>query len=271
MKQIKWKNLLIIFFILICLIGLIISVINIIKWNIDSKNIDKQIADIQDIVEIVEIDDTENTEIVEPTMEVPKADPYWDYIKVKLIDVNFDELKKINKQTKGWIQINGTNINYPFVQTKDNKYYLNHAFDKSYNGAGWIFMDYRNVSNNYKNTILYGHGRYDNTMFGSLKNILTSGWLNNSDNYIVKLSTEEENTLWQVFSIYQIPVTSDYLQVDFSNDEEFEIFLKKLTDRSSYNFNTLVTSKDRIITLSTCYKNNDRVVLHAKLIKSEKK
>ena len=55
---------------------------------------------------------------------------------MNLINVDFNELKKINSNTKGWIQVNGTNINYPFVQAKDNKFYLTHSFDKSYNSAG---------------------------------------------------------------------------------------------------------------------------------------
>ena len=49
-------------------------------------------------------------------------------------------------------------INYPFVQTSDNDYYLNHSFNKKYNDAGWVFMDYRNNASNFdKNTILYAH------------------------------------------------------------------------------------------------------------------
>ena len=55
---------------------------------------------------------------------------------MNMIDINFNELKKINNDVKGWIKVNGTNINYPFVQSSNNKYYLTHTFDKSYNLAG---------------------------------------------------------------------------------------------------------------------------------------
>ena len=106
-------------------------------------------------------------------------------------------------------------------------------------------------------------------MFGSLKNILSSGWTNNLNNYVIKLSTESENTLWQVFSVYRIPTTNDYLQIDFDNDEEFENFSNMLKERSNFNFNTTVSGSDKILTLSTCYNNDDKVVLHAKLIKKE--
>ena len=189
---------------------------------------------------------------------------------MNLININFEELKNINPNTKGWIQVNGTNINYPFVQANDNKYYLTHSFDNSYNSAGWVFLDYRNNINLLsKNTILYAHGRLDNTMFGSLKNILKSNWLNNTNNYVVKLSTETENTLWQVFSIYRIPTTNDYIKTNFSSDEDFINWTSILIDRSMHNFNTSVEKNDIILTLSTCYNNDEKVVLHAKLIKKE--
>ena len=186
-------------------------------------------------------------------------------------DVNFDDLLKVNNHTKGWIQVKGTNINYPFVQTKDNDYYLNRSYDKSYNKAGWVFLDFRNKYTDNKNTIIYAHGRTDTTMFGSLKNILKSDWLDNKDNYVVKISTPEENTLWQVFSVYHIKTTSDYIRTDFDNDEDFLKFTKMLTERSKYNFNVEILGNDQILTLSTCYNDFEKMVMHAKLIKRSKK
>ena len=44
-----------------------------------------------------------------------------------------------------------------------------------------------------------------------------------------------------------------------------------IKNRSSHNFNTNVTSTDIILTLSTCYNNNEKMVVHAKLIKKEVK
>ena len=266
--KVKLKNLVLFLIIIICITTLIISSKNIINWIIDSNKTEKQIKEITEIVEVEEVEENENTEIIEQKEEPPKENPYWDYIKMNMINVNFNELKQKNPDTKGWIKVNGTNINYPFVQANDNKFYLNHTFNKSYNSAGWVFLDYRNNINELsKNTIIYAHGRLDTTMFGSLKNILSSGWLNNTNNYVVKLSTETENTLWQVFSVYHIPTTSDYIKVHFSSNEEFTKWAKMLLDRSVHNFNTSIN--DQVLTLSTCYNDKEKVVLHAKLIKKE--
>lgn len=273
-NNLKKINLMLFVIIFVSLVGFIISIINILKWKIDSNKILEQVEFVQEKVEINEVVEEENEfiEIIEQEEIIPQFDPYWGYIKMNLINVDFGELKIINNDTKGWLQVNGTNINYPFVQANDNKYYLTHSFDRSYNQAGWVFLDYRNnIEELNKNNIIYAHGRLDKTMFGSLKNILKSGWINNVDNHIVKLSTEKHNTLWQVFSVYKIPTTNDYIQVHFSSNEEFLDFGNMLIGRSSYKFNTHINANDKILTLSTCYNDYEKVVLHAKLIKIEDK
>jgi len=268
-KKLNKKNLVLLIILLISIILLFIALFNVIFWFIDNGNINKQIDDINYVTKVEVINDNENTEIIEQD-NIKKSDPYWDYIKMDMINVDFDELLSVNKDTKGWIQVNGTNVNYPFVQTTNNDYYLTHAFDKSWNDAGWVFLDYRNnLSNRDKNTIIYGHSRLNKTMFGSLKNILTSGWLDNTDNYVIKLSTQYENTLWQIFSVYHIPTTNDYIQTDFKDNSEFYSFATMLLNRSQHNFNTTISENDQILTLSTCYKNDEKLAIHAKLIKKE--
>ena len=271
MIKIKWGNVLLAILFEIFLIAFIVSVVKISKWYIDSKSTKIQITTINENISVDEVSDNENTEIINSGSAM-ESDPYWDFIKTNLIDVDFSKLKSINPDVVGWIQINNTNINYPFVQARDNSYYLTHSFNRSYNEAGWVFVDYRNsIGNEEKNTIIYAHGRLDTTMFGNLRKILTNGWLNNQDNHVIKISTESENTLWQIFSVYRIPTTSDYLKTRFVSDKEFQQFINLISSRSNYNFNTSVSVEDRIITLSTCYNDNDKVVVHAKLIKREKK
>ena len=257
----------------VVLLVLIFSVYKIVVWVKDNNEIREQTELINEKVEISEVkDENKDIEIIEQDKKPEPTNPYWDYIKMNLIDVDFDNLKEINKYTAGWIQVNGTNVNYPYVQAYTNEHFLYNDFYNKPNEAGWIFMDYRNNKEVFdKNTIIYGHSRKDTTMFGSLKKILTSDWYNNKDNYIVKLSTDKENMLWQVFSIYHIKTTSDYLKTNFKSDNEYKIFLDMISKRSMKDFNTTVSTKDKVLTLSTCYKTDERLVLHAKLIKKSKK
>lgn len=190
---------------------------------------------------------------------------------MNLLEVNFKNLLARNPDTVGWIQVKGTNINYPIVQTINNDYFLNHAFDKTKNDASWVFMDYRNNSTNFdQNTIIYAHSRYNGTMFGSLKNILNSSWYTNKNNYIIRLSTPTENTMWQVFSAYTIEKENYHITPNFNTIEEYNQFLNTLKVRSSVSFSATVNSNDKILTLSVCKDNfGSRVVMHAKLIKKE--
>lgn len=272
-KRKKKKNTTWIFVILFSIfISIIVfCLIKIFIWGKDNKDTSKVINDITNAVNVTLRDDDDNTELVNDTNEEETSD-YWYYIKFPLIDVDITELKEKNSDTVGWINVNNTNINYPFVQTKDNSYYLNHSFDKKYNEAGWVFLDYRNSKNlNNKNTILYAHSRLDKTMFGSLSKVLKSSWYNNKDNHIIRLSTDTENTLWQIFSVYKIPEESYYITTNFNSNEEYTKFLNTIKQRSIHNFNTNLDTNDKILTLSTCYSDTERTVVHAKLIKRSPK
>lgn len=200
-----------------------------------------------------------------------KESDYYSYTKTSMINVDFTKLKKKNSDTVGWIYVPNTNINYPFVQTKDNSYYLDRAFDRTKNGAGWIFADYRSDLKNFKNnTVIYGHGRVDNVMFGTLEKTLKKSWYTNKENQIIKMSTPYENTLWQVFSIYTIKAESYYLTHNFENDESYQKFLDTITKRSIYDFGVDMTTNDKVLTLSTCLNyDGDRIVVHAKLIQRQ--
>ncbi len=261
-------------FVILCSIFISIIVFCLIKifiWGKDNKDTSKVINDITNAVNVTLRDDDDNTELVNDTNEEETSD-YWYYIKFPLIDVDITELREKNSDTVGWINVNNTNINYPFVQTKDNSYYLNHSFDKKYNEAGWVFLDYRNSKNlNNKNTILYAHSRLDKTMFGSLSKVLKSSWYNNKDNHIIRLSTDTENTLWQIFSVYKIPEESYYITTNFNSNKEYTKFLNTIKQRSIHNFNTNLDANDKILTLSTCYSDTERTVVHAKLIKRSPK
>lgn len=218
----------------IFLILLSYSIFNIILWGSDSAKTNKQITALDEIV--------------------------------KKSGIDFEKLKNINADTKGWLKVPGTSINYPFVQSKNNEYYLTHSFDKSHNQSGWVFMDYRNnIDKLDQNTIIYAHARIDGTMFGSMKNALSHDWYSKADNYIIRVYAEKKETKWKVFSVYRIKTTDDYLQTSFNKAGEFQSFLDLITGRSIYNFKTPPDKNDKILTLSTCYNEAEKVVLHAKL------
>lgn len=267
----KFKKTIITIVILISLIGISISLYNIIVWKKENDEVDNTLKEINDIVKPKEVEDDSKVEYIEPEDDtVPNTDPFWQFKEMNLLYVDFSELKTINPKTVGWIEVKGTNVNLPYVHYSNNSYYLNHSFDNSHNSSGWAFLDYRNNAKSLdRNNIIYAHGRMNGSMFGSLRNLLKKDWQKDKSNYVIRTSTETENTMWQIFSVYHIPTTNDYIQVTFKDDNEFEEFTKLILGRSMFDFNTTVSKTDKILTLSTCYSSTEKLVVHAKLIKKE--
>ncbi len=185
-------------------------------------------------------------------------------------NIDFASLKQKNSDTVGFIKVNGTDVNHIVVKSTDNNFYLTRNFEKEYNVSGWIFADYRNkLDGSDKNIIIYGHNMKNDSMFGTLKNILTKEWYTNEDNYLITLYTEDKELVYQVFSVYSIKAEDYYIETKFDN-KTYPKFLETLKKRSIYNFNIDLTDTSQILTLSTCNDTGSkRIVLHAKLIKEQ--
>lgn len=232
----------------------------------------KQVNAIQkDLAEVIK--GTDPTEIIEQKneenlQEAKQEETPLDDIKL-ITNTNLASLLTVNEDVVGELIVNNTNVNYPVVQASDNDYYLDHNINKEKNANGWIFLDFRNDSMNLdKNNIIYGHNMYySGVMFGTLYKTANSSWYTNQENQIITYNTLYENMKFQIFSIYRVPDTNDYLKVYFDGDNDFLEFINLITTRSIYNFNVPVEADDKIITLSTCSNNGTkRLVIHAVLL-----
>ena len=241
----KYVITLISIFTIICLIGVIYSLINIINWK-------KNVNDNKDIHEKIKENITVNEED-------------------NLIKIDFKSLKEQNSDIIAYIKVNGTNIDYVVVKGNDNSYYLEHNFNKEYNIAGWIFADYHNkFDDTDKNIVLFGHNTKDGSMFGTLKNVLDKNWQENENNSEITLVTEKGQYKYKVFSTYSITAEDYYINTIFNNEDEYSKFINQIKSRSNYDYNVEVKSNDKILTLSSCIGDGKkRVVLHAKLIEKE--
>jgi len=219
----------------------------------------KEVSQIQENVKNA-IDNSENIELPE---EIKKEELV---IKNKYIAA----LLSINPDVVGYLKINNTNIDYPVVIKDDNKYYLKRNLYGEEDQNGWIYMDYRNsdkILND--NTIIYGHNMYySGVMFGTLHRALNYSWNSNKENMIISFDTMYESMKWQIYSIYTIPKTSDYLKVSFESPELKLNYISLTKSRSIRDFGIPVTESDHLLTLSTCTGDNERLVIHAKLIEN---
>ena len=176
-------------------------------------------------------------------------------------------LKELNDETVGWLNVPGTNIDYPVVKAKDNAYYLRHNFKKEKDYNGWVFMNYLNSAEMLdKNTIIFAHNRYySNIMFGTLNKVGKKTWYQNIKDNLITYSDINKEMKWEVFAAYTVPVTDDYLETNFSTDEDFNKFIKMIRSRSVISSDLEIKSTDKILTLSTCADINTRFVVHAVL------
>ncbi|APT51372.1 SrtB family sortase [Bacillus safensis] len=183
---------------------------------------------------------------------------------------SFDELRKVNEDIVGWINMEDTMIQYPIVQSRDNAFYLTRNYLKNDTRAGSIFMDYRNdVLHESPNTVVYGHRMRDGSMFAGLTNYLKKDFFHGH-------RTFQYDTLYQsyeaeIFAVYETTVDFDYIQTDFQDLGEYAHYLQAVRKKSIYQTKTDVSTDDLILTLSTCdhvlAPKNGRLVVQAKLKK----
>ena len=168
----------------------------------------------------------------------------------------------------GWIQIEGTNIDYPVMQTPaDPTYYLKHSFEKNYTDYGCPFMqadcDALCPSDN---LILYGHNMKDGSMFNSLHSYSDQAYYDAHP--VLYLNTPKQNYKIELFTAYICSYDSDTYTLSFSSADEYGAWLNKMKSQSVFTTDTDVTVDDRVVTLSTCtYEyDNARFVVQGKLV-----
>ena len=188
------------------------------------------------------------------------------------IEVDFDKLKSVNEDVVGWIYVDALpDISYPIVKGKDNQTYLHQTYEKNYNIAGTIFVDYEN-SGDFSdcNTLVYGHNMKNGSMFGHLKKFREDDKLYKQNKYFWIL-TPERNYRYEIITAYTTGVNSDTYTLFKGPGEEFEKYLETIKGYSEIKTDdTDLTIKDRIVTLSTCTGNEStRFVVQGKRVDAE--
>lgn len=186
--------------------------------------------------------------------------------RIQWPEVDFDALRAINPDIVAWLICEGTDINYPIVQGSDNAYYLKHLFNGKYNGAGCLFVDSNNEPGFIDhNTVIYGHNMKNKTMFSVLMEYKTQAFYDEHPQMF--LVTPEGNYTIELFAGYVANTEEDSWKLWFSSNSEFEEWIIKTKDRSTFSSNLEVSTSDRFVTLSTCsYEFSDaRYVVVGKL------
>ena len=177
-----------------------------------------------------------------------------------------------NSDFIGWISIEDTKINYPVMQTPQNKdFYLKHAFDKSYSEYGVPYMQENCKLGLSDNCVIYGHHMQDGSMFADLCKF-------ENENFYKEHKTIHFDTLagfgeYEIVCAFKTAAYSAdgfkyYHFVDAANEAEFNSFLSTCQSLALYDTGVSAEYGDKLITLSTCEysRNNGRMVIVAKLV-----
>lgn len=189
----------------------------------------------------------------------------------------YESLYNENNDLIGWIQIDGTNVNYPVMYTPSNKnFYLHKNWKKQESKIGLPYLDERCNIENSDNLIIYAHNVKGDKMFGGLKKYKNEEYYKNHK--LIKFDTLYEEQQYEIISVFITKVfynnenvDEDFLYYNYLNFDNIDIyndFIENIKQKSFYNTDITSNYGDKFITLSTCdytYENARLVVVAVKL------
>ena len=182
-------------------------------------------------------------------------------------EVDFEELKSMNPDVIGWLDVEALDISYPIVQGEDNDYYLHRTFRGQENFAGSIFVDASNAADfSDPNTIIYGHNMKNGSMFGTLRRLYDQEKY--KDSKYLWICTPEGKFRYEIFSLQYAEVTSDTYTLFSDHGDTFASYLEDMRQRSQVDLGTEgLSGNDYIVTLSTCTSDDQvRFVVQARWV-----
>ena len=184
------------------------------------------------------------------------------------------ELHESYENVVSWLEIEGTDINYPIVQTTDNDYYLNHNYKNEKSSAGAIYFDKDVNINESDNLQIYGHRNKYGLMFEPLIKYAKKDFY--EEHKTINLTTLEEDATYEILAIFysrvyysnETNVFRYYYFVNAESEEAYNEFVSNAKKASKFDTGVDAKYGDKLITLSTCEysRENGRFVVVAKKI-----
>jgi sortase B len=178
----------------------------------------------------------------------------------------------------GWIYIQGTVVDYPIIQSKDNDTYIHQDWQGNYSYSGCIYEDFRGDLDKTNLTILYGHNMANGSMFSTLRSYQSKEW--GEQHRYIEVASETTRYLYEVFSVnvlygesgasftYWMPNQGSTLNL---SKTDFQKYISQVRSTSMIWYGTDENPQygDRILALQTCNSGNDdgmRCVVFAKCL-----
>ncbi len=248
----------------IILIACLISVFS----QLYTENKEKE--EFRQLAEIVTEETTETENIRKPNIlkvgnfDVENRSEQPMYYTTDYQPHSISELTSMNSDCFGWISITGTNINYPVMHTPDNSQkYLNKNFYGEYSLSGVPFLDSR-CSTDSTNLIIYGHHMNNGTMFADLYNYTNTSY--RDEHKAVVLETKDGVSAYTVFAVLKVKSDDEWYRFTSAlTEKRYNSLVEYAKEKSIYETDITPKYGQQILTLSTCYGNNqnDRILVLA--------
>lgn len=233
----------------------VMVLINVLEDSGDKSKSKSEFTDLKEQVEVIDTN-TENGELsYEENGMLTKYMPLY----------------QRNNEFSGWIEIEGTKIDYPVMQnTQTNAYYLHRNFNREDSDAGTPFLDFQCTLNpRSDNMIVYSHNMKNGEMFHDLLKYADINYY--KEHNTVKFDTLYEEGEYEIFAVLRTKVGSAkefkyYENISFKDETEFNSFVDTAIKRSLYDPGIKPQYGDKLLTLSTCSYNtdNERFVVFCK-------
>lgn len=178
-----------------------------------------------------------------------------------------------NDDMVGWIEIEGTKLNYPVLQTPDEKdFYLHRDFNKENSNHGAIYVQENcDIWTPSDNVVIYGHNMKDGSMFATLLKYKKEEYW--QEHRFIYFNTLLERHTYEIVAVFKTTATIgkgfDYhLFVEAEDEEEFNAYIERIKKLDYYDTGVTAEYGDKLITLSTCEYTltNGRLVVVAKRV-----
>ncbi|NLG11270.1 MAG: class B sortase, partial [Coriobacteriaceae bacterium] len=188
--------------------------------------------------------------------------------------VDFLALQQENPDIYAWIQVPGTNVNYPVVQhPTDDDYYLTHNRDNEVSPEGAIYSQLAN-NTDFRDpvTLLYGHNNVNEAMFSTLHYFGNADFFAANDTFYIY--TQDHILTYRIISAYIYDDRHILKSFDFKKPNVVLDYFAFVAQPDSLLANarpdTKLTISDKIVQLSTCMSDplqaNSRFLVNGVLI-----
>ena len=189
--------------------------------------------------------------------------------------VAFEKYAAIHEQNTdfvGWVSIDGTNINYPVMQTIDNpNFYLKRGFEKQYSNYGVPYVQENCALGISDNVVIYGHHMNNGSMFADLCKYEREDFY--QEHPTIHFDTLSSLGEYEIVAVFKTVAYSEdgfkyYHFVNAEDENAFDAFISQCKALALYETGVDAEYGDKLLTLSTCEysRNNGRMVVVAKQI-----